>query len=63
MDNNFASYYLTSPVFMEMTKSKNFKSLTKEEILIKHYEYLRDDSEIKNIDDFLTTLVYITFGV
>jgi hypothetical protein len=49
-----ASYYLDSPVFLRMTKNENFKSITIDELLeSQHAEYLRDDSEIKDNDDFI----------
>jgi hypothetical protein len=55
---NIALYYLESPVFLRMTKNENFKSITLEELLeSEHVEYLRDDSEIKDNDDFIREIL------
>lgn len=60
-DNYPAIYYLESPVWLAMTQNENFKSITVDELLqSEHGQYLRDDSDIKDDDDFLITLIYLT---
>jgi alpha-tubulin suppressor-like RCC1 family protein len=60
---NIASYYLNSPVFLAMTQNNNFKSITIDELLTNHSQYLRDDSSINDDDeeDFIFTLVCLTY--
>lgn len=56
-----ASYYLESHIFLEMSASSNFKNSSINEIIEKYKDKLRDDSPIKDLEDFLLTLHYLTF--
>jgi hypothetical protein len=62
MGNKIASYYLESPVFLTMTQSEKIKTITLEELLLTdHAQYLRDDSRIEDIDEFIFVLACLTY--
>jgi hypothetical protein len=59
---DIASYYLNSPIFLAITQNEDFKSITIEELLLsEHAQYLRDDSDIKDENDFIFVLACLTY--